>query len=107
MKTLLLKNAKAILPNQTAENVSLLIENGNISKISLENKSYEADEVFDIENTTLFAGFIDINNHGAVGTDVNTTSAQDLRKVSKFPATKGVTARLPTFAPIKYINPTA
>lgn len=92
---------------QNVEAVSIGIEGGKIVGIFFDNKDFQADETLDLSNTTLFAGFIDINNHGAVGTDVNTTSAQDLRKVSKFPATKGVTARLPTFAPIKYINPTA
>lgn len=45
------------------------------------------------------AGFIDLHNHGAVGVDVNTATADDLRKVSKFLASKGVTGWLPTFVP--------
>ena len=47
----------------------------------------------------LFAGFIDIHNHGAVGVDVNTATAEDLRKVGKFLASQGVTAWLPTLVP--------
>jgi N-acetylglucosamine-6-phosphate deacetylase len=46
-----------------------------------------------------YAGFIDIHNHGAAGVDVNTASADDLRKCSKFLASQGVTAWLPTFVP--------
>ncbi|HLM61934.1 MAG TPA: N-acetylglucosamine-6-phosphate deacetylase, partial [Pyrinomonadaceae bacterium] len=45
------------------------------------------------------SGFIDVHNHGAVGVDVNSATTEDLRKVSKFLASKGVTAWLPTFVP--------
>jgi N-acetylglucosamine-6-phosphate deacetylase len=48
---------------------------------------------------TVFTGFIDIHNHGAVGVDVNSATADDLRKVSQFLAAQGVTAWLPTFVP--------
>ncbi len=37
MKTILLKNATAILPNQKAENVSVLIDDKQIVDISFEN----------------------------------------------------------------------
>ena len=99
MKTILLKNARAILPNDVRENVSLLVENGCISEISLENKNYPAETVIDLENLSVYAGFIDIHNHGAVGVDVNDASAADLQKVGKFLAAHGVTAWLPTFVP--------
>jgi N-acetylglucosamine-6-phosphate deacetylase len=52
-----------------------------------------------LENQTLFAGFIDIHNHGAVGVDVNAANAEDLRFVGRFLAENGVTAWLPTFVP--------
>lgn len=54
-----------------------------------------------VEDASLVAlpGFIDIHNHGAVGVDVNTASADDLFKVSAFLATQGVTAWLPTLVP--------
>jgi len=53
------------------------------------------------DDASLFAlpGFIDIHNHGAVGVDVNTATADDLLKVSAFLATQGVTAWLPTLVP--------
>ncbi len=41
-------------------------------------------------------GFIDIHTHGAVGLDVNSASAEDLYKVSRFFADHGVYAWLPT-----------
>lgn len=99
MKTLLLKNANAVLPNQKAENVSLMIEGKQIAEISFENKTFKADEEIDLSNTTLFAGFIDIHIHGAVGVDTNEASADGLEKVATFLAANGVTAWLPTLVP--------
>jgi N-acetylglucosamine-6-phosphate deacetylase len=86
-----------ILPNEKAKNVSVLIENGEIAQIT--NKKISADETLDLSNATLYAGFIDIHNHGAVGADVNSASAEDLREISNFLAGKGVTAWLPTLVP--------
>ncbi|MBA3601590.1 MAG: N-acetylglucosamine-6-phosphate deacetylase, partial [Acidobacteria bacterium] len=94
---MLLRNTTVILPNEKAKNVSVLIENGEIARIT--NKKISADETLDLSNATLYAGFIDIHNHGAVGVDVNSANAKDLREVSKFLAGKGVTAWLPTLVP--------
>lgn len=99
MKTLLIKNANAILPDQKSENVSLLIEGETIAEISFGNKTFKADEEFDLSNARLFAGFIDIHIHGAVGVDTNEASADGLEKVAKFLAANGVTAWLPTLVP--------
>jgi N-acetylglucosamine-6-phosphate deacetylase len=97
MKTVLLKNCAAILPDERRENANVLIENGKIAAIS--NAEIPADEVINLENQTLFAGFIDIHNHGAVGVDVNEANADDLLAVGKFLAENGVTAWIPTLVP--------
>jgi len=94
---MLLRNTTVILPNEKTENVSVLIENGEITQIT--NEKISADESIDLANATLYAGFVDIHNHGAVGVDVNTATADDLRKVGNFLAGAGVTAWLPTFVP--------
>ncbi len=60
-----LKNANVVLPANKAENISILIENEKIAAVSVENKTFDSDRVFDLENTTLCAGFIDIHNHGS------------------------------------------
>lgn len=99
METILLKNAAAILPFEKCENASVLIENGRIAEISFENEAYQAAKIIDLANLTLYAGFIDIHNHGAVGIDVNSANAADLREVGKFLVSCGVTAWLPTFVP--------
>ena len=97
MKTILLKNASAILPGRRSKNTSVLIENGTIANIS--GQENDADEIIDLTGSTLFAGFIDIHNHGAVGVDVNNATGDDLKTVGKFLAENGVTAWLPTLVP--------
>jgi N-acetylglucosamine-6-phosphate deacetylase len=99
MKTLLLRNANAILPDGKAENVSVLIGNGNILEISPGLGNSGADEEIDLSNTTLFAGFIDLHIHGAVGIDTNEADADALHKVARFLAKNGVCAWLPTLVP--------
>lgn len=99
MIKMLIKNSNVILPGEIRQNVSVLVENGRIAKLSFENENFNADEVFDAANATVQAGFIDIHNHGAIGVDVNSASAENLREVSKFLAMRGVTAWLPTLVP--------
>lgn len=95
--SILLKNADAVLPDETARKCSILIEAGKISRIKTEESS--ADEVLDLSNLTVYAGFVDQHIHGAVGTDVNDARAEDLQKMAKFLVSQGTTAWLPTFVP--------
>lgn len=96
MPTLLLKNCRVVAATEIF-NASVMIEDGKIAAISMDEVA--AEETISLENQTLFAGFIDIHNHGAVGVDVNRTNAGDLRKVGKFLVSCGVTAWMPTFVP--------
>ena len=98
MKKLLVKNA-TIISAEKAEKKSVLIKGEMIAEISPDTNSIKADETIDLSGATLFAGFIDVHNHGAVGVDVNGANADDLREVGKFLARRGVTAWLPTFVP--------
>jgi N-acetylglucosamine-6-phosphate deacetylase len=97
MTRVLLKNATAILPEREFENAFILVENGKIAAIA--NEEIDADETINLEGAKLFAGFIDIHIHGAVGVDAMSAGAGDLRKMAKFLASKGTTAWLPTFVP--------
>ncbi len=92
----LLRNANLILPDRNIV-TGILIEDGNVSKITQDR--IDADEVIDLDGATLYPGFIDIHNHGAIGIDVNEASAEDLAEVSIFLASKGVTAWVPTLVP--------
>jgi N-acetylglucosamine-6-phosphate deacetylase len=87
------------LPFEKAENVSLVIEDGKIAEIVGRNRTRAADETIELAGATVFAGFIDIHIHGAVGVDAMTAEASDLRKMAKFLAARGTTAWLPTFVP--------
>jgi len=97
MQRILLQNCAVILPGERLENANVLIEDGKIAAVS--NDKITGEETINLKNQTLFAGFIDIHNHGAAGVDVNRASAEDLRSVGEFLARNGVTAWLPTFVP--------
>lgn len=99
MKTLLLKNVDAFLANEKVNNILVLIENEKIAGMFFENKNIKADEEIDLSGKTLFAGFIDIHIHGAVGVDTNETDVDGLQNVARFLAQNGVTAWLPTLVP--------
>lgn len=97
MNSILLKNTTVVLTDELSEHSNILIENGKITRISTENLT--ADEIIDLNNQTLYAGFIDIHNHGAVGVDTNEASVEEFIEVGKFLAKNGITAWLPTFVP--------
>ncbi len=98
---ILLRNAKIINSKIEQGNTSLLFEGQYIKGIFAHEDSLISlyDEVLELNGETIIAGFIDIHNHGAVGVDVNSAGVEDLRKVSRFLASKGVTAWLPTLVP--------
>jgi N-acetylglucosamine-6-phosphate deacetylase len=98
---MLIRNARLVLPERTAESSSLVIENGRIARIleSSSDQSVKADAVIDLDRLTLFPGFIDVHIHGAVGVDTMEASAANLLRVGEFLARNGVTAWLPTLVP--------
>ena len=99
--TILLRNARLVPPDRLADQASLLIQNGRLARIfHLSTNSLPAsDAVIDLDGLTVYPGFIDIHNHGAVGVDTMEASAADLNRVSQFLATRGVTGWLPTLVP--------
>ncbi len=99
MKSILLKNVSAVLPEGKVEDLSILIKDSLISKVSKENENYDAGEIIDLAGLTVYPGFIDIHNHGAFGFDVNVSAKDDLIEIGKFIASKGVTSWLPTLVP--------
>jgi N-acetylglucosamine-6-phosphate deacetylase len=98
--TTLLRNARIVLPDRTAEQASLLIHNGRIVRLLEPATDLPAsDSVIDLSGLTLFPGFIDVHLHGAVGVDTMQAAGPDLDRVSQFLATQGVTGWLPTLVP--------
>lgn len=59
----------------------------------------DGDGVKDGSGLTLYPGFIDVHNHGAVGVDVNEANVDGLVAVATFLAGEGVTAWMPTLVP--------
>ena len=98
---LLLQDARIVLPDRVVEHADLFIDDSRIVSISesSSNEPLAANATVNLRGLTLFPGFIDLHIHGAVGVDTMTAAAADLRKVSKFLATQGVTAWLPTLVP--------
>src|SRR5438309_1020640 len=99
-KSFVLQNANVVLPDRVLVGGALQIDAGSIARIfESSEKLPAADSSIDLAGKTLFPGFIDLHIHGAVGVDVNSASVDDLRRVSEFLASKGVTAWLPTLVP--------
>src|SRR5262245_58832314 len=95
MKTLLLKNANVVRSDREVKGGSVFIREGRIVSFEAE----VAGEEIDLAGATLLPGFIDVHIHGAVGVDVMDATAADLRKVSEYLASEGVTSWVPTFVP--------
>jgi len=98
--TLLLRNARLVLPEKIAEQASLLILGDRIERIfESSTPNISADSEIDLNGFTLFPGFIDVHIHGAVGFDLMDATAASLNRISGFLATRGVTSWLPTLVP--------
>jgi N-acetylglucosamine-6-phosphate deacetylase len=95
MRTLLLKNARVVLPDREVD-ADVLVEDGRIAAIG---DGLDGAEEIDLAGTTLLPGFIDVHIHGAAGIDVMDATADRLREVSVYLASQGVTSWVPTFVP--------
>ncbi len=77
---------------------STFITKGKISA-NKSNDFVSTEEVVDLNGATLFPGFIDIHNHGAVGIDVNAADRDGLLEIAGFLARNGITSWVPTLVP--------
>ena len=99
-RKLLLRNAALVLPDKTVPRGSILVEEGLISAIDEDNALESSGaEIIDLGGATILPGFIDFHIHGAVGVDVMAATPDGLHEVSRYLASQGVTAWLPTFVP--------
>ncbi len=97
---ILLRNARLVLPARVIDHGSLLVVDGRVASFSEDEISVTgAKQEIDLENATVYPGFIDVHIHGAVGVDTMEAGAEDLARVSKFLTKCGVTGWLPTFVP--------
>src|SRR6267142_900716 len=100
VSSLLLTGGRIVLPDRVVQ-ADLFIENGWIVKVVDEESREDqpADSMLVLTDTTLFPGFIDVHIHGAVGVDTMDANVEQLRKLSQFLLTQGVTGWLPTLVP--------
>jgi N-acetylglucosamine-6-phosphate deacetylase len=98
-KSMLLRDARLVLPQSVVEGKALLVDGNRISRIGDYDKVESSGETLSLEGLTLFPGFVDIHIHGAVGVDAMVATAEDLHLVARFLAREGVTSWLPTFVP--------
>jgi len=95
MNRLLLKNARVVLPDREAD-ADVLIADSRIAAIGT---GLDGGEQIDLAGTVLLPGFIDVHIHGAAGVDVMGATPEGIREVSKYLASQGVTAWVPTLVP--------
>jgi len=79
--------------------VSILIDRDRIAELFSTPDDRAALMVLDGGGSRLIPGFVDVHNHGAVGHDVNGSTAEELYEVATFLARNGVTAWVPTLVP--------
>ena len=96
-----IENARIVLEDRVLDRGSVIIDSGRITAFADGPTSSDA-ETLDLSGLTLLPGFIDFHIHGAVGIDTMDATAEQFGEVSKFLATQGVTAWLPTFVPASH-----
>lgn len=94
MSGLLITNGKILVGKEYVSG-SLEIIDGVINRIG----DFQVDNneliVIDADGQVVIPGFIDIHTHGGNGIDINHASKDDLKNLSKFFASHGVTSFLP------------
>ncbi|MBK7934682.1 MAG: N-acetylglucosamine-6-phosphate deacetylase [Pyrinomonadaceae bacterium] len=96
MTTKLLRNCRTSQGNEIG---SIFVVDGTIAELWGDDPAGEYAQVFDLAEALVSPGFVDVHNHGAVGVDVNSATADDLLTVGAYLAKNGVTAWMPTLVP--------
>lgn len=93
----LITNARVCLPEGLLEGGSVLVQDGVIVHIADHRQdNLAADEVIDAKGAYVVPGFIDVHVHGGGGFDVMSGEPSHIEGMSRFHASKGTTALLPT-----------
>lgn len=96
MSTLLIKNARAVLPGQVMERASLLVEEGRIRWIGEWSEPPVEAQILDVQGNYLMAGFVDLHVHGGGNADFMDGSCAAFERVVKAHLAHGTTTLLPT-----------
>ncbi|MBE6750815.1 MAG: N-acetylglucosamine-6-phosphate deacetylase [Ruminococcaceae bacterium] len=94
MKSLHIKNARAVLPTGVTALVSILIKNGKIAKIG--EVAEKCDKEIDACGGYLLPGFIDIHVHGGGGADFMDGTSKAFETAIKSHLEHGTTTIVPT-----------
>ncbi|HEV2828156.1 MAG TPA: N-acetylglucosamine-6-phosphate deacetylase [Pyrinomonadaceae bacterium] len=100
-QSLLIRNVRVVLPERSVDTADVFIEQGRIARISERGGQSQGSDcaAIDLSGASLFPGFIDVHIHGAMGVDTMAADENDLKSVSQFLASEGVTGWLPTLVP--------
>jgi N-acetylglucosamine-6-phosphate deacetylase len=97
---IMLRGVAAALPGTEIDGAAVLVEGGRVERIFRAGEGGGgAARSVDLRGLTLYPGFIDLHIHGSVGVDTLSASVDDLMRVARFLAARGVTGWLPTLVP--------
>jgi len=101
---MLIKNGLVFNTNNSFEKKDILVESSKIKRID-DMVDVKDEETVDASGCYVLPGFIDIHTHGGNGNDTMDATYEAMENMSRFYASRGVTACLPTTmtAPIKDI----
>lgn len=91
--TLLIKNARAVLPTGVSEPLGVLLSDGKIQAIGYEGS---ADRELDAKGGYLMAGFVDIHVHGGGGADFMDATPEAFAQATRTHLAHGTTLLYPT-----------
>ena len=91
--TLLIKNARAVLPTGVSEPLGVLLSDGKIRAIGYEGS---ADRELDAKGGYLMAGFVDIHVHGGGGADFMDATPEAFAQATRTHLAHGTTLLYPT-----------
>lgn len=95
MKSLIIKNVRAVLPDRETELCDVLVKDGKIAEIGCKNAPEDAT-VLDGEGGLLTPGFIDVHVHGGGGADFMDATREDFETALKAHLKFGTTCLVPT-----------
>lgn len=89
-------NGKVITPFRILEKCSILVEDGIIKDISVNDQDTDCNKIIDAAGRYVSPGFIDIHTHGGGGCDFMDGSEEAFKKASATHAKYGTTMLFPT-----------
>ena len=95
---ILLRCGRVVTPERLLENVDVVIAAGRIENIETTASETELPEVVNLNDATLFPGFIDLHIHGAVGIDTMAASKK-ICSACRNPGFERCGGWLPTLVP--------